>query len=272
VRDAPLAEFYLDQWKALAAAGDKTPPKLYEADATPHHPPGNKRTTLWFTPMHEQLDLEQAGELIAGAQDGILFLMFNPGPRGTLLNDIIELASPSSPKFKPDLYIQGVVNQDPGTEKNPVHLFNRGERIDANADVVLPASISERLKFWEPELLKLPRAHAMVHSKVVVVDPYGAKPVVMTGSHNMGPKASGVNDENFILIEGNRDLASQYAGNIMEIYSQYRWRASVHADRDRPRWQGLADDDQWQIKDPNQPYDKRRLRELDFWFGSASEH
>ena len=49
-------------------------------------------------------------------------------------------------------------------------LFNRGERIDANADVVLPAAIPGRLKFWEPELLKLPRTHAMVHSKVVVND------------------------------------------------------------------------------------------------------
>jgi phosphatidylserine/phosphatidylglycerophosphate/cardiolipin synthase-like enzyme len=97
-----------------------------------------------------------------------------------------------------------------------VSLFNRGERIDANADVVLPAAIPGHLKFWEPELLKLPRTHAMVHSKVVVIDPYGANPVVMTGSHNMGPKASGVNDENLIVIQGNRDLASQYAGKIMD--------------------------------------------------------
>jgi phosphatidylserine/phosphatidylglycerophosphate/cardiolipin synthase-like enzyme len=92
----------------------------------------------------------------------------------------------------------------------------------------------------------------------------------MTGSHNMGPKASGVNDENLILIQGNRDLASQYAGKIMEIYSQYRWRASVQADQGKPRWQGLADDDEWQIKDPSQAYDKRRLRELDFWFGATT--
>ncbi len=192
--------------------------------------------------MHEPLDLDQAGQLIADAQNGILFLMFNPGPRGTLLNDIIELASPASQKFKPNLYIQGVVNQNPGTEKNPVILFNRGERIDANADVVLPAAIPGILKFWQPELLKLPRTHAMVHSKVIVIDPYGARPVVMTGSHNMGPKASGVND----------------------------WRASVQADQGKPKWQGLADDDNWQIKDPSQPYDKRRLRELDFWFGATA--
>jgi phosphatidylserine/phosphatidylglycerophosphate/cardiolipin synthase-like enzyme len=220
--------------------------------------------------MHEPVDLEQAGQMIANAQERILFLMFNPGPRGTLLNDIIELASPSSAKFNPNLYIQGVVNQNPGTEKNPMTLFNRGERIDANADVVLPAAIPGHLKFWVPELLKLPRTHAMVHSKVVVIDPYGANPVVMTGSHNMGPKASGVNDENLILIEGNADLASQYAGKIMEIYSQYRWRASVQEDRGKPKWEGLADDDKWQIKDPSQPYDRRRLRELDFWFGAIT--
>jgi phosphatidylserine/phosphatidylglycerophosphate/cardiolipin synthase-like enzyme len=270
VNDPVLAQFYVDQWDALASAGDVTPPDLYEANASPRTPARGGPTTLWFTPMHEQLDLEQAGELIANAQEGILFLMFNPGPRGTLLNDIIELASPSSPKFNPDLYIQGVVNQNPGTAKNPVTLFNRGDRIDANEDVVLPAAIPGALKFWLPELLKLPRAHAMVHSKVVVVDPYGANPVVMTGSHNMGPKASGVNDENLILIQGNGNLASQYAGKIMEIYSQYRWRASVQAEHGKPKWQGLADDDKWQIRDPSQGYDKRRVRELDFWFGSAT--
>ena len=45
--------------------------------------------------------------------------MFNPGPLGTLLNDIIELASPASPNLNPDHYIQGVVNQNPGISKNP---------------------------------------------------------------------------------------------------------------------------------------------------------
>jgi hypothetical protein len=30
----------------------------------------------------------------------------------------------------------------------------------------------------------------MIHCKVVVIDPFGKHPVLMTGSHNMGPKAS----------------------------------------------------------------------------------
>ena len=273
VRSPALAQDYLDQWKALVACADASPEALREADSTARTVAGLAGTTLWFTPLHNQLDLDQAGELIRGAQDGILFLMFNPGPRGTLFNDIVDLASQNGQHFDPDLYIQGVLNQNPGTAKNPVTLFNRGERIDANEDVVLPAAIEGSFGFWRKEVLKLPRAHAMVHSKVIVIDPYGAKPVVMTGSHNMGPKASGTNDENFLIIEGNGELASQYAGNIMQIYSQYRWRQSLAASAGKPAWAGLADDDGWQIAAPgaHSDSDKRRNRELDFWFGGKAK-
>jgi phosphatidylserine/phosphatidylglycerophosphate/cardiolipin synthase-like enzyme len=272
IRNVALAQSYVEHWNALAEAGDASPASLLEEDGTSHTANGLTGTTLWFTPLHGQADLEQAGELIRGAQNGVLFLMFNPGPRGTLLSDIIDLALPSGQHYDPDLYIQGVVNQNPGTAKNPVTLFNRGEKIDSNSDVVLPAAIPGPLEFWVKELKQLPGTFAMVHSKVIVIDPYGEKPVVMTGSHNMGPKASGVNDENLLLIEGDGELASQYAGNIMQIYNQYRWRQSVMAQHGKPKWEGLADDDKWQIQNPGHPsdYDKRRLRELDFWFGTQA--
>ncbi|MBV8522654.1 MAG: hypothetical protein JOY71_11120, partial [Acetobacteraceae bacterium] len=139
VQNPALADYYLEQWKMLAKCEDASPPSLLAANATPRTVRGLDGTTLWFTPIHGQPDLEQAGEMIRGAKEGILFLMFNPGPRGTLFNDIVDLASPSGQHYDPDLYIQGVLNQDPGTAKNPVTLFNRSERIDANADVVLPA-------------------------------------------------------------------------------------------------------------------------------------
>jgi phosphatidylserine/phosphatidylglycerophosphate/cardiolipin synthase-like enzyme len=148
--------------------------------------------------------------------------------------------------------------------------MSASKRIDSNADVVLPASIPGPLTYWRKELLRLPRTFAMVHSTVIVIDPYGEKPVVMTGSHNMGPKASGVNDENLLIIEGDSDLASQYAGHIMQVYSQYRWRQSLQRDHGQPAWEGLADDDKWQIDAPgsDEAANKRRSRELDFWFGA----
>jgi phosphatidylserine/phosphatidylglycerophosphate/cardiolipin synthase-like enzyme len=272
IQNPALAQDYLEQWRTLVECEDASPASLFSENATPRTIRGLDGTTLWFTPMHGQLDLDQAGEMIRAAKEGILFLMFNPGPRGTLFNDIVDLASPSGQHYDPDLYVQGVLNQDPGTTKNPVTLFNRGERIDANSDVVLPANIPGRFAFWVKEVLKLPRTFAMVHSKVIVIDPYGEKPVVMTGSHNMGPKASGVNDENLLIIEGDSDLASQYAGHIMQVYSQYRWRQSVQEQHGNPAWKGLEDDDKWQIGAPGSEADsnRRRERELDFWFGNQA--
>jgi phosphatidylserine/phosphatidylglycerophosphate/cardiolipin synthase-like enzyme len=56
---------------------------------------------------------------------------------------------------------------------------------------------------------------SMVHSKVVVVDPFSETPIVITGSHNLGPKASTTNDDNMAIIENAPGLACTYAVNIV---------------------------------------------------------
>jgi phosphatidylserine/phosphatidylglycerophosphate/cardiolipin synthase-like enzyme len=100
----------------------------------------------------------------------------------------------------------------------------------------------------------------MVHSKTIVVDPFGPNPCVMTGSHNMGPKASGKNDDNLMIIDGQPKLAEAYAVYIMGVYNQYRWRyyqreaekgqlpATAATGDAAPTWAGLEDDDTWQDK------------------------
>ena len=106
----------------------------------------------------------------------------------------------------------------------------------------------------------------MVHSKVVLVDPFGAHPVLLTGSHNLGPKASGTNDENLLVIRDAPGLAAAYAANIMAIYNQYRWRFRRKVQPVSKRWKGLKDTDTWQ-KGYLQPGSKA-LREINFWVGA----
>jgi phosphatidylserine/phosphatidylglycerophosphate/cardiolipin synthase-like enzyme len=48
---------------------------------------------------------------------------------------------------------------------------------------------------------------AIIHDKIVVIDPSSDDCVVVTGSHNLGFKASYANDENLLVIRGNRALA-----------------------------------------------------------------
>ena len=46
---------------------------------------GKTKERVWFTPTIGQVDLNDAKKAILGANQAILFLMFNPGPKDTLL-------------------------------------------------------------------------------------------------------------------------------------------------------------------------------------------
>jgi phosphatidylserine/phosphatidylglycerophosphate/cardiolipin synthase-like enzyme len=264
IDDPQLAAEYRHQWDLLRDAGDATPATLRHDNSRPrdHHvDPAGVR--LWFTPTTDHVDLADARQIITAARRAVLFLMFNPGPRETLLNTIIDVAR--AQHAGPRLYIRGVVNQDPSTKANPVQLFDQQNRQNADYDIVLPAAIDTATEFFRTELKKLDRAFAMVHSKVILVDPFGPDPVVLTGSHNLGPKASATNDENLLLIRNAPGVAAAYATNIMAVYNQYRWRFRRHLQPASKRWKGLLDDDRWQHGYLKTGSPARR--EIDFWVG-----
>lgn len=72
--------------------------------------------------------------------------------------------------------------------------------------------------------------------------------MVVTGSHNFSSMASESNDENFLVIEGDRELAQAYAAHFISVYSHYRWRdyvATSEAANKEP-WQKLESKPAWQ--------------------------
>ncbi len=265
IDDRGLAQKYREQWDLLKDAGDETPAELKESNSKPRNRKvGGAAIRLWFNPTIDLVDLNEASKIITGAKKAILFLMFNPGPQGTLLNSIIKKARAKATGKR--LYIHGVINQDPSTKKNPVELFEQGNKEEADFDVLLPAAIDKATEWFAREMKKLPETFAMIHSKVVLVDPFSAHPVLLTGSHNLGPKASGKNDENLLIIRDAPGLAAAYAANIMAIYNQYRWRFRRHGQPKSKRWNGLKDNDTWQ-----EGYLKPGslgLREINFWVGA----
>lgn len=108
---------------------------------------------------------------------------------------------------------------------------------------------------WEHEMLKY--GQAIIHDKIVVVDPLSDNCTVITGSHNLGYKASYANDENLLIIRGNRALAIAYAVHILDVYEHYKWRAvleqqayerSIGKGSDKPPvGKGILNiDDSWQ--------------------------
>jgi phosphatidylserine/phosphatidylglycerophosphate/cardiolipin synthase-like enzyme len=302
VNDARLAQDFLDQWMSLKKAGNAYPKTLAAANSKAKSFTVDGATiTQWFAPTNKAVDLEYARKLINAAKQGILFLFFNPGAfagddkpeiKWTLLQNILFRHHEGTPNYDGSLYIRGVVNQEikgltAGTEQRdqpsthvaldpaapaPIALYSGGKQPPQRLgyDSMVPKNIKDTFHNWATEILG---QGVHVHSKCIVLDPFGDNPVVMTGSHNLGYKASSANDDNLMIVEGNAKLAASYAANIIAIYQQYRWNTYVEAHRQDPKvWHGLVDNDRWQ-----QNYLAGADRsELDFWMGAhdgaAAQH
>lgn len=275
IERADVAAYYKDEWDALLAAGDEFPAALVDGNGKERTATLGKGTIgTWFASVHEEVDLDAARELIAGAEQGILFEFFNPGTKNTLFNAIMERVAgdEADGDGRVDLYVHGVLNQDPeASSKDPalVNLVHRGQIDKANPDIVLPAKVDSRFAGWEKEIDRL--SLVMIHSKVVILDPFGKKPVVMTGSHNLGPRASGKNDDNLNLIVGEPRLAAAYATHIISVYNAYRWRyvSSPGVKGTEKAWQGPEDGDSWQDAYYTGPDAAAKQRELAFWLGEG---
>jgi hypothetical protein len=271
IENADVATYHRAQWELLAAAGSDFPRSLVEANTTRKQAQlTSGSVATWFTPVRGGVDLADARRLIAEAEQGILFLMFNPGMTDTLFDAIMARTHPGDPTFDEKLYVHGVLNQDPdaGSADSELKLVQHGRARPADPDIVLPAAIDERFGHWEKELSGY--NIVMVHSKLIVLDPFGDRPVVMTGSHNLGPRASGTNDDNLTIVSGVPRLAAAYATNVKAVYDAYRWRyvRSRAARAARDDWDGPVDDPGWQDGWFSGEDGEARQRELRFWLGA----
>jgi phosphatidylserine/phosphatidylglycerophosphate/cardiolipin synthase-like enzyme len=66
-----------------------------------------------------------------------------------------------------------------------------------------------------------------VHTKFMLVDPLGSKPITLTGSANFSEDSVSTNDENMLLIRGDTRVADIYFGEFMRIFAHHRFRESV---------------------------------------------
>src|ERR1700712_3683024 len=90
--------------------------------------------------------------------------------------------------------------------------------------MIRATAISTPVGDLHPELLSA--GHAIIHDKIIVIDPLKKDGcAVITGSHNLGYKASYDNDENLLIIKGNQPLALCYAVHVIDIYQHYLMRA-----------------------------------------------
>ncbi len=239
IDDPAVAACYLAQWHELRNAGSTHPSKLAKANNTAIEvggtTPKTVRSSVHFTRAQGKVDLTALGEIVRSAKEGVLFLMFQPGPAG-VLKDVLDLQ-----KAKPKLLVRGVVSTLPNgpedeqsgptttvtiTLHGAPHPALDGAR---TYDVVQPEGKAHPSAWWAAETTRSQFMHAIgfaiIHSKVLLIDPFTEDPTIVTGSHNFSGAASTKNDENFIIVKGDTALAEAYAVNIDSAWRHYASRA-----------------------------------------------
>jgi phosphatidylserine/phosphatidylglycerophosphate/cardiolipin synthase-like enzyme len=66
-----------------------------------------------------------------------------------------------------------------------------------------------------------------IHTKFMLIDPLGDNPITMTGSANFSEASVDTNDENMVLIRGDKRVADIYFGEFMRVFAHHRFRESV---------------------------------------------
>jgi phosphatidylserine/phosphatidylglycerophosphate/cardiolipin synthase-like enzyme len=261
VEDTAIAARFLDQWGKLVAAKDDMPAALKASNSKPT---SDNNISVYYAASNGEAEFKPVIDLIAGAKEGALFLMFMPG-QSPLLKALLDRVR------KNDIYVRGVVSSitSPKDPKDGDVTKIEGQVVKSGApaqsfhdDVPLPSGISEDDKpSWaetEFNVKEMLGAHlmAIVHSKAIVIDPFSSDCAVITGSHNFSDSASAKNDENLVIVRGNQKLAQAYALHINGVYDHYSWRAYLGS--------GGDPDQIFKPLDGWKPGGSR-AQELDFW-------
>ena len=193
-----------------------------------------------------------------------MFLMFMPG-QSPLLEALLDRVQQNN------IYVRGVVSTVTASKSGDIGTVG-GQVVKSGApaqafhdDVELPAGISDQDRpSWAETEFNVKEIHAahlmaIVHSKVIVVDPFSNNCAVITGSHNFSDSASQKNDENLVIVRGNTQLAQAYALHINGVYDHYSWRAYLA--------NGGAPDQIYKPLDGWKPGGSR-AQELAFWMNT----
>ena len=161
-------------------------------------------TKRFFSPIKKQRIIETAVDLIDGAKSLVLI----SAPFGVHSDMAAAL------KRNNDHIVEyGLVNS---TAKNKVKDL-RGRSTQFYPPNKLETYQNDR---WDAKAFG---AHK-IHSKFIVVDPFSDNPRVLYGSANFSKNSCTENDENAILIEGDKRLAAILATEYMRMHDHYKSR------------------------------------------------
>ena len=179
--------------------------------------PEDQSLVAGFSPRSDEKDLDAFVTMIDQAKSDVLFCT------AFELDDRIDKALLGEPHD--DVLRIGLQNKP-----SVITGFHR----DRTADFAATAYLKEGLEGFLAEKTRQPSG-ILIHTKLVVVNFTSDAPTVISGSHNLSAAASGHNDENYLVIRGDTDVADCYGVELMRLYDHYRYRWLLDPKNKDPR-------------------------------------
>lgn len=247
IRDRKIAETYFGYWAILN--GDRTlRPTAIAATGLSPTPADESNTSgdasAVFSPRTDLSALDWFAALAGGAQRA-LFMTFAFGMNGRFV-DVYD---------KADGVLRFALAEKKGNGRNYGTQAAEIDRIRQRPNVIVSVGnsiVTNSFDRWLKEIDRIdPDVHVrFIHTKYMLVDPLGAKPIAIVGSANFSQASILTNDENMLVIEGNDTVADVYLGEFMRLFSHYSFRESLTFKRstkpaDLLRRKHLREDTSW---------------------------
>ena len=215
VRDPGAVQHFEDYFQALTYNPSKADSKLTNREIMDQANVIAERFAdkTFFSPIKKKDILETSVELIRSARSAVLI----SAPFGVDKTMIQALHANSD-----DIIEYGLVN---ATAKKKIKQLQRH-----NTRFFSPNRLKTYLgRNWDAKAFG---AHK-IHAKTIVIDPWGENPRVLIGSANFSKASCNDNDENAMLITGNKRLSSIIATEFMRMYDHYKSRYYIDRFNDK---------------------------------------
>ncbi|MGC2236927.1 MAG: phospholipase D-like domain-containing protein [Pyrinomonadaceae bacterium] len=148
--------------------------------------------------------------------------------------------------------------------------LGKGEEVhiiegDPNDSIAVATTLATPLHDFQGNLLEgkesFHHAGIHIHSKIILVDPFGSDPIIVTGSANFSNNSTVTNDSNSLILRGHTAAADIYSTEFMRMFEHYHFRAKAAASKDKTKAMSLVENDTWSdeyyVKDSNEANDRR---------------
>jgi phosphatidylserine/phosphatidylglycerophosphate/cardiolipin synthase-like enzyme len=266
VEDKDIAEMYLKYWEQLKEDYDNQefPPIVEEISSIPpiDLPQG---TSVLFSPRTSLDALNYYGDLALTAKDG-LFMTFAFGMNKIFKNVYknseagfrLALLEKKTRPYRRDKEAEKLAD-----EKEIQDLRNMPENVFAIGNFIR----TNKFDGWVKERLTGLNANVnYIHNKFMLIDPLSSNPTVICGSANFSDASTNKNDENMLLVRGNKRVADIYLGEFMRLFSHFSFRESLQWRKANEPPKPLRTDNWWESSFGNTPNSAKRK-----YFAQADE-